>query len=410
MAMQGVDGASPIIHGAQGCTFLAKVLLTKHFREPVALAGTKQFAEDIIMGGEENIIGVVEEFIEKQKPAVVGVLSSGLSEVKGDDISSAIKNIRSSATEVIPIATPDYVGGLETGYAAAVKALAGLAGCIRTDPRTIIKGRVNVLAGPHLTPTDFSELREIVESFGLHPVILPDLSALDGSRQGFSALATGGTTLDEIRTMGTAEFTIAIGTCMESPARKLKEQFDIEYKVFDSIAGLRDSDLLMETLSLLSGNPVPPKYARQRRILVDGMRDAHLYFGNRKVCTALEPDLTLQTSRWLSEMGAEVVLSIIPQAAASEKDIVARDVIVGDLSVLRDGIPGPGNCDLLISNSHAEDTARQCGIPLYQLGFPLYKIFGGNLRITIGYRGTLSLINDIANIFAGSHQIEEVHI
>src|SRR5208337_4783533 len=92
MAMQGVDGASPIIHGAQGCTFLAKVLLTKHFREPVALAGTKQFAEDIIMGGEENIIGVVEEFIEKQKPAVVGVLSSGLSEVKGDDISAVAKH------------------------------------------------------------------------------------------------------------------------------------------------------------------------------------------------------------------------------------------------------------------------------------------------------------------------------
>ncbi len=401
MALQGVDGALPIIHGAQGCTFLAKVLLTNHFREPVALVGTKQFAEDIIMGSEENIIGVVEGFIEKQNPAVVGVLSSGLSEVKGDDIASAIKNIRSSASEVVPIATPDYKGGLETGYAAAVEALASLAR--RNHPGMPTKGRINVLAGPHLTPADFSELREIIESFGLHPVMLPDLSALDGSRQGFSALGAGGTTLDEIRTMGTAEFTLAIGTCMESPARILREQFGIEYKVLDSIAGLRDSDLLMETLFLLSGISTPSKYMRQRRILFDGMSDAHFFFGNKKVVTALEPDLTLQTSRWLSEMGAEVVLSVIPQASTCEKDIAAQDVITGDLSVLRDGIYSRDNCDLIISNSHAEDTARQYGIPLYQLGFPLYKIFGGNSRITIGYRGTLSMINDIANIFAGSH-------
>src|SRR5208283_4386574 len=92
IAMQGVDKALPVIHGAQGCTFLAKVLLTKHFREPIALAGTKQFAEDIIMGSEENIISAVEGFIEKQGPAVVGILSSGLSDVKGDDISAVAKH------------------------------------------------------------------------------------------------------------------------------------------------------------------------------------------------------------------------------------------------------------------------------------------------------------------------------
>ncbi len=37
MALQGIDRALPLIHGAQGCTFLGKVLLTKHFREPIAL-------------------------------------------------------------------------------------------------------------------------------------------------------------------------------------------------------------------------------------------------------------------------------------------------------------------------------------------------------------------------------------
>ena len=406
IAMQGVDKALPLIHGAQGCTFLAKVLLTKHFREPIALAGTKQFAEDIIMGSEENIISAVEGFIEKQGPAVVGILSSGLSEVKGDDISAVARHFSASDSEakVLSISTPDYEGGLETGYAAAVEALTSLAGYNQPDAKKT-KGSINVLAGCQLTPADFLELREIIESFGLHPVMLPDLSALDGSRQGFSALAADGTSLDEIKTMCDAEFTLAIGMSMESPARKLKELFDIKYKVLESITGLRDTDTLMETLFLLSGNSIPSKHVRQRRILMDGMRDAHFYFCNKKVITALEPDLSVQTSRWLSEMGAEVVLSVIPHAAASGKSIEASEVIIGDLwDIYNYGIGnGQGKPDLLISNSHGEETSQKCGIPLYQMGFPLYKLMGGTARITIGYRGTQTLINDIANIFAGCH-------
>jgi len=32
IAFQGIHHALPVIHGAQGCGFLGKVLLTKHFR------------------------------------------------------------------------------------------------------------------------------------------------------------------------------------------------------------------------------------------------------------------------------------------------------------------------------------------------------------------------------------------
>ena len=42
---------------------------------------------------------------------------------------------------------------------------------------------------------------------------------------------------------------------METPAKYLRERFGIEYKVFESISGLKDVDMLMETLSMLSGNP-----------------------------------------------------------------------------------------------------------------------------------------------------------
>jgi nitrogenase molybdenum-iron cofactor biosynthesis protein NifN len=400
IAFQGIDRALPIIHGAQGCSFLAKVLLTKHFREPIALASTKLFTEDVVMGSEENIINVVKGFIKKNNPDVIGILTSGLTEVKGDDVQTAVKSLVSEIRgqnkdcTILYVATPDYEGGLETGYAKAIEAL--LQFTVHSSRFT--ERQINILAGSHLTPADFIELREIIESFGLKPIILPDLSALDGSREGFSALAVGGTKVHEIKEMSRSEFTLAIGASMEFAAMILKERFGIEYRVFESVAGLKDTDTFMDTLSMLSGRSIPEKYKRQRSILIDGMRDAHFYYGNKKICIALEPDHAIQTSRWLDEMGAKVEVAVIPSYVQSAEKVHARNVVIGDLFSIKD------NFDLLISNSHAEDTAKRLGVPLYQMGFPVYKVLGYNSRITIGYRGTLTMINEVANLLA-----KEVH-
>ena len=52
---------------------------------------------------------------------------------------------------------------------------------------------------------------------------------------------------------------------MESPALWLRERFGIEYRVFDSLAGLKDSDLFLELLSYAERTePIPLKYMRVR--------------------------------------------------------------------------------------------------------------------------------------------------
>ncbi|MBI5075562.1 MAG: nitrogenase iron-molybdenum cofactor biosynthesis protein NifE [Nitrospirae bacterium] len=401
MALQGIDNALPVIHGAQGCTFLGKVLLTKHFREPIALAGTKLFAEDVVMGSDEALSKTVGGFIEKNSPDMIGVLTSGLTEVKGDDIAAVIRTLTvdGSASTVLHIPTPDYEGGLETGYTKAVEALVGLASAPGAFPHALcVKGQVNILAGSHLTPADFLELREMAEAFGLRPIILPDLSCLDGSRQGISPLASGGTTLQEIAAMGSSEFTIAIGMSLEPAAQALKERFGVEYRVFDSLAGLEDTSRFMEMLGMLAGRPVPTQYERQRRILSDSMRDAHAFFASKRICIALEPDHALQTSKWVIEMAADISLAVVPQSSAAAGKIQADSIAVGDLFSIN------GEFDLIISNSHAEETAKRLGTSLLQTGFPVYKVFGNTNRITIGYRGTQSLIQEAATLFA-----KEVH-
>ncbi len=342
MALQGIDRALPIIHGAQGCTFLGKVLLTKHFREPIALASSKLFVEEVVMGSEDKLSAVIDGFIEKNDPALVGVLTSGLSEVKGDDVKAVVRSQESGVrnngakTKFIHIATPDYDGGLETGYARAVEAIVQIAESPLTPSsprgeRGNEKKQISILAGSHLTPADFTEIREIVADFGMSAIILPDLSALDGSRRDFSPLAAGGTLLEDVRRMGQSDLTIALGMSMEPAARLLQQKFGIGYRVFESVAGLADSDRLLETLSALSGKPVPAKQERQRRVLQDAMRDAHFFFGGKKICLALEPDLAAQTSKWLDEMGAAPELAVIPTLSPAADHIRAQDVQIGDL-------------------------------------------------------------------------------
>jgi nitrogenase molybdenum-iron protein alpha/beta subunit len=362
------------------------------------MESTKLFAEDVVMGSEENIAKAVTALTAKCDPAVIGVISSGLSAVKGDDVSAAVRKLEENhGLRAVLVDAPDYEGGFETGYAKAVESLIDAFTSGIGHLPGIKNGQVNVFAGPHLTPADFAELKEMIESFGLRPIMVPDLAALDGSREGVSALATGGTTVNDLMDIAYSEFTIVIGVCMEVAANKLKERCDIEYRVFDSITGLRNTDLFMQALSGLSGRPMTPAYKRQRRIAIDGMRDAHFDFGGRKACVALEPDHALAIAGLIDEMGACTIRAVVPQSGPSLSRISANEVVIGDLNDTGDGF------DILISNSHATGTAERLNVALYQTGFPVHKVLGATARLSIGYRGTLNLVNDIGNLLTKAH-------
>lgn len=386
MALQGIHKALPVMHGAQGCNFLGKVLLTKHFREPIAMVSSKLFVENVVMESEEQLDKVIGESIEKQAPELIAVLTSGLSEVKGDHVSSVISKYRDCKREIIHLSTPDYNGGLEQGYSEALCRLAELA--VKSGA---VAGQVNVLAGCQLTPADCDQLREWFELFGLHPVILPDLSALDGSREGFSATASGGTSLSSIRSMGGSEITVAVGLSTVPAAKVLEENFGIPFQAFESLSGLESSDRFFSFLRKYSGRDVPGRLARQRRVLIDGMRDAQFAFGGKKIVVAQEADLALSTTGWLCEMGAEAVLVVVPASGQSVERIHAGEVVVGDFGSIGRGY------DLLISNSHGEEVAGRLGMIHHPMGFPIFERLGANTSITIGYKGTLDLVNDVGN-------------
>lgn len=389
MALQGVNKTMPILHTAQGCNFLGKVLLIKHFREPISMISTKLFTEDVVMDGKEKLKGTIENFAKKGAKLVV-LITGALSYMKGENIDEVVNLFKNRDFSFLHLPLPDYDGGMQWGYKEAVKKILSLI------PASTVKKKhrqINIIAGGHLTPADFAELKEIVKLFGLKPLILPDLSYLDGSRD-FSSITKGGTSLENIEQMASSEFTIVVGNSLAEAGEVIKKKAGIDFKVIGSMCGIRANDEFIETLSLLSGKRIPERFIRERKALIDTMRDAHFELTGRTVAMALESDMAFHLAGLIEEMGMPIKLVVVPERNEEIKVLPSERVVIGCLSNINE------RYDLLISNSHAKERAKKIKTPLYEMGFPVYKTFGYNQKVTIGYRGSINIICDMVNLLS----------
>lgn len=409
-AFLGMNRCMPVMHGSQGCTSFGLVLLVRHFREAIPLQTTAMNEATTVMGGYDNIEKAVLNIRQRAKPDLIAICSTGLTETKGDDVSGYLTLLRQRHPEVedtalVYVSTPDYVGAFQDGWAAAVTALIealveppDVAGM--PDASLSIEGarRLNVLPGCHLTPGDIEELREIIEAFGLEPVVMPDVSgSLDGHMSDdFSPTTLGGTTLGQARGMGRATHTLAIGEHMRPCAEALEKKCGVPFTVLSRVTGLRACDELMSTLSGISGRPVPAKYRRQRSQLQDAMLDAHFFIGGKRIVIGAEPDLLWALAMTLSELGAQIVGAVTTTQSPLLERVPTEEVLIGDLEDLE---KLAASCDLMITHSHGRQAAERLHVPFHRAGIPMFDRLGAAHRLTVGYRGTRDFLFEIGNIF-----------
>ena len=399
LAFLGMDHCLPILHGSQGCTAFGLVLLVKHFRETIPLQTTAMSEMSTILGGFDNIEQALVNIQQKSAPSLVGLISTGITEARGDDVDNFLKLIRQrrpelNAMEIVFVSTPDFSGAFQDGWAKAVTTMIDQLALPASQCRP---WQVNILPGCHMTPADIEEIKEMVESFGLYPLILPDLSqSLDGHiPETFLPTTLGGATLQDIRAMGESTMTIAIGQQMAPAAARLQEKCGVPYRVFDRITGLEACDHFLAFLSQLSNTDVTPKYLRQRNQLLDAMLDGHFYFGKKRVAIAAEPDLLYTLASWLSEMGADIVAAVSTTDAPILRAVPTDKVWIGDLEDLERAAL---DADLLVTHSHGRQAAQRLGIPLWRVGLPIFDRLGAAHQLSVGYRGTRDLIFDIGNL------------
>ncbi len=417
LALLGLHRAMPMLHGSQGCTAFAKVFFVRHFREPIPLQTTAMDQVSSIMGADDNIIEGLRTVCDKARPAVIGLLTTSLSEVQGSDIHRIVKLFRGRYPEfqgirILPVNTPDFDGCLETGFAAAVCAMIGewvpSGGRPGRHPR-----QVNVLPGSFLTPGDLEALKDIIASFELHPVVIPDISdSLDGHLPvgDFSPVTTGGTPVAAFATLGEAAATLVIGASMNPAADLLQQRTGVPDHRFAHLFGLEAMDTLLMTLAGISGRLIPPQLERQRAQLQDAMLDTHFLLGQARFAVAADVDLLNAFCCLLKEMGAEVVAAVASSRGPLLEQIPIAQVQIGDLDDL-ERLARDRQAEVIISNSHAAETARRLELPLVRAGFPLYDRIGAYRQTWIGYQGSRQTLFELANslLSHSQHDIAPYH-
>ncbi|MCM3886051.1 nitrogenase component 1, partial [Frankia sp. R82] len=133
----GLAGSLPIMHGSKGCASFAKALLTRHFNEPIPLQTTGISEVTAVFGSGESMVATLDAIRKKQRPEVIGLLTTGVTEVSGEDVGGQLRAYLAAwadadaeagaeadaAPLIVGVSTPDFTGGLSDGWSAALEAL-----------------------------------------------------------------------------------------------------------------------------------------------------------------------------------------------------------------------------------------------------------------------------------------------
>lgn len=415
LATLGFHRAMPVLHGSQGCTAFGKVYLVRHFNEPIPLQTTAMDPVSTVMGADANAHEALETVCSKSAPALVTLLTTGLSEAQGTDIHRLVREFREAhpehaGTAVVAVNTPDFAGGLESGYAAALRAivdaLVPAAASAGTAPGRD-PARVNVLLSAAHGPGDAEAIAELVEAFGLEPVLIPDLStALDGhlADADHSPVTTGGRPVADLAGCGDAAATLVVGASLNAAADRLAERTGVPDYRFDHLVGLAATDRLVMALREISGrDAVPARVERHRRQLQDALLDAHTVLGAARVAVAAEADRLAGLAALLGGVGAEVAAAVAPERAPVLERLPLPRVVIGDLEAL-EGYGRAAGADLVLGSSHAAATAERLGVPLVEHGYPSWERLGRHLQPRVGYRGSRDALFELANTLLEHHE------
>ncbi len=461
---RGIEGCVPFLHGSQGCSTYIRRYMISHFKEPVDIASSNFSEHSAIFGGGENLRVGLANVLKSYQPQMVGLATTCLAETIGDDLKMHLhefmrENKGQTLPPIVHVSTASYRGTHMDGFHDAVKAVVmtlveersgQVAECeenfecrisdfefaepsreriaegdegpgIRESGQVAewssgqVKGKeggrtVNVFPNM-VSPADLRHLREIVEAFGMSAIMLPDYSdTLDGPTwDDYHKLPPGGTSVADLRRMNESAATMEFGSTWDESKTAgawLSEKCRVERHALPLPIGVRATDLLMQTLSKVSGQPVPQRFTAERGRLLDSFVDAHKHCFDLKAVVYGEEDLVVGLASLLAEIGIVPVLCASgqrtgrfeteiqkvtehlnrPITALEGVDFLEIEAQISDISP-----------DLLIGHSKGQSMARKLDVPLVRVGFPIHDRVGGARLLHMGYEGTQRLFDTIIN-------------
>ncbi len=408
-AALGVHGCLPHSHGSQGCCSYHRSALTRHYKEPV-MAATSSFTEgSSVFGGQANLLQAIDNIFGIYEPQIIAVHSTCLSETIGDDLGQIVGKAKDDGRipegkHVVQASTPSYVGSHVTGYANMLEAFVKYF-AFKTDEKL---RQVNLLSG-WVEPSDMRELKRLAGLMDVKTVLLPDTSdVVDTPMTGkYQMYPKGGTTIDEMVSMGNSMSTVALGEWgAKSAAIALDNKCKVPFSMNDVPVGISATDRFIQALSTAGKVSIPEIISEERGRLVDMMTDMHQYFYGKRVALFGDPDTLLPLTEFLLDLDMKPVY--IVSGTPGKRFTQRMEEILGDKVSETKFKNGPNAdmfllhqwikeepVDLLIGNTYGKYIARDENIPFVRMGFPIIDRVGHSYFPTVGYQGGLRILEKI---------------
>ncbi|MFA6291120.1 MAG: nitrogenase iron-molybdenum cofactor biosynthesis protein NifE [Victivallales bacterium] len=413
LAFRGVERGMPFLHGSQGCATYIRRYVISHFREPFDIASSSLAEADTIFGGMQNFGRGIDNVRLKYDPALIGVATTCLSETIGENVGMLIKGyLAAHYGETLPalvtVSTPSYKDTHAEGFHAAVRAMVDT---LATEPPSMIKGEHLLILPGIVSPADLRHLREMAILCGAKPTLLPDYSeTLDAPlSDACSPLSKGGTPIEAIRHASEFAAVIQLGpgaASHKSASDILQERHGSRVFRIGWPLGLRATDEFVKSIESVTGKTAAIELKDERGRLLDAMADGHKYTFGLKAAVYGEEDLVVAICGFLAEIGVRPVLCATGsksgrfaewlENAAPGISAETRIIEGADFANIADAAR-KAKPDIMIGHSKGSSTARELGIPLTRIGFPIHDRFGAPRSLILGYRGAMELFDRIVN-------------
>lgn len=411
VALKGIEGSMAVVHGSQGCSTYMRLSMVEHFNEPVDIASSSLNEKQTIYGGEENLRKGLDNVLRVYHPRVIGVVTTCMTETMGEDINRMIETYRTDRrlndVDIIPISTPSYSGTHTEGHWTAIRDL------IRYYASLVAPHELINIILPQVSPADTREIKRILDMMGIRYILLPDISHTLDRPYGktYEKIPSGGTKREDIARMSGARATIQFGyTCPDglSPGAYLQEEFGVPLYNLPLPTGLQNMDIFIETLHSITHNPVPETIMLERGWLCDGMADSHKYMAEVKPVIYGEPELVYSISSLCIENGSFPVMiatstgspalaKYLSSLSLDEKTSAIRYENADFAVIESESIRLSAN--LAIGHSGGKVLTERHDIPVVRVGYPIHDRVGGQRILTVGYSGTLTLLERIVNTY-----------
>ncbi|MEF2965426.1 nitrogenase molybdenum-iron protein subunit beta [Paenibacillus sp. M1] len=417
MAALGFEKTLPFLHGSQGCTAYFRSHLSRHFKEPVPAVSSSMTEDGAVFGGMRNLIEGLENSMALYKPEMIAVSTTCMAEVIGDDLNAFIENARQEGAigrEVpVPYAnTPSFVGSHITGYDAMLKSILSYLSTREGIPAATEGDvtKLNLMLGFEPYTGNFGELRRIMAAFGGGYTFLGDHSGnFDSPAKGEYSYYYGGTKLADVPKAASALGTLSLQKyAVKKTLDYIGESWGQPVISMPTPIGIKATDRLLQAISELTGLPVPEALTEERGKVVDALTDSHNYLHGKRVAMAGDPDLLLGLIGFCLEVGMEPVHIVCTNGDKEFQEEAERllasspygeeaTVHLGrDLWHMRSLMIGEP-VDLAIGSSHLKYAAKDAGIPLVRIGFPIFDRHHMHRYPIVGYQGTLNVLTLIVN-------------